>query len=67
MELPKKNSKPWKEIVELGCGGYFDPFNGDYGCEHDYGWNCDDCPCSVLPEDVESTVISIKFDMFQEE
>jgi len=67
MELPRKNSKLWMEIIELGCGGYYDPFNGDNGCEYDYGWNCEDCPCSVHPEDVGPTVIKAKFDMFQGE
>ena len=47
MNPPKrKNSKRWKEIVALGCGGYR-TWEGDYDCKHPYDWPCDDCPCGI--------------------
>lgn len=49
----KRNSKKWKEVLERGCGGYCtNTTNGmDYGCKHEYDWNCDDCPCCIVKQE----------------
>ena len=45
----KRNSKKWKEVIAMGCGGYcIDTPNGkDYDCEHSYSWDCNNCPCCI--------------------
>ena len=47
MKPPKRGSKKYKEILELGCGGWYDEWNGDYDCHHPYDWSCDDCPIVI--------------------
>jgi hypothetical protein len=49
----KRNSKKWKEVLAIGCGGYCtNTTNGmDYDCEHRYDWNCDDCPCCIVKQE----------------
>lgn len=41
---PKKTSKLYKEIVDVGCGIEYDAWNGDSDCSHHYGWSCEQCP-----------------------
>jgi len=42
----KEGSRRWKEVVKLGCGGYYDR-EGEFNCGHDYNWDCDYCPCCI--------------------
>jgi len=42
--VPKRGSKKYNAVLALGCGGYYDAWNGDYDCKHEYSWLCDDCP-----------------------
>jgi len=43
MDIPRRKSKQWKEIISLGCGIEFD-YYGDADCGHGYDWDCGDCP-----------------------
>jgi hypothetical protein len=44
MKAPKHGTKRYKAVMKAGCGGYQDPYDGDYDCTHDYEWSCDECP-----------------------
>lgn len=45
MPVPKRGKK-YQEVVDRGCGGWVD-YWGEYTCDHDYDWTCDECPCSI--------------------
>lgn len=46
---PKRGTKKYKAMVELGCGGRkIETLDGtEYDCDHQYPWDCDDCPPCV--------------------
>ena len=48
MSAPKRGKK-YKEVLERGCGGYrtWTDWGWEYDCEHDYDWECDNCPIVV--------------------
>lgn len=49
MNAPKRGKK-YQEVLNKGCGGYQcgNPIDGyDFDCEHDYEWDCDNCPIVV--------------------
>lgn len=48
MKPPKsRKSLKYIEIVKRGCGLRQYPYEGDWDCDHEYDWTCDDCPCSI--------------------
>ena len=45
-----------KAIISIGCGGHRigNPTDGyDFDCEHEYEWDCDNCPIVVREQDYE--------------
>ena len=59
MRAPRKNSKLYKEVLKAGCGGTYDEWKGDYGCEHKYEWECDQCP--IVLNNIENSTESVKW------
>ena len=66
----KEGSRRWKEVLKIGCGGYYDP-DGEFECEHDYEWDCGYCPCFITYQRLKwqeklsgkSETINTKFDI----
>lgn len=46
MKPPEKGTEFYKEVLEKGCGGYRDR-QGDFCCEYEYEWTCDNCPNTI--------------------
>jgi hypothetical protein len=47
LEVPKRGSERWKEIVSIGCNYEYDVLNQDCDCGHGYMWVCDGCPVNI--------------------
>jgi len=46
MKSPEEGTEFYKEVLEKGCGGYEDR-DGEFACEHEYEWTCDNCPNTI--------------------
>ena len=49
----KKNSKKWKEVLALGCGGIWSETQDgrEFDCENGYSCGCDSCPCCIVKQE----------------
>jgi hypothetical protein len=46
MAAPKRGTRRYKAVLDAGCGGKYD-YWGEFDCDHEYDWTCDDCPINA--------------------